>query len=74
VGGSAPNDDYLAAVDSDAEGWAESERERELMVLLVEAAHLRSAARAWYRRRGLLDDSTRRTGSVPVRRGGGLVR
>jgi len=61
VGGPVPGDDYLAKVDSDAEGWAESERERELMALLVEAAHLRSAARVWYRRRGLRDDFTRRT-------------
>jgi hypothetical protein len=48
--------DYLSKVDSDAEGWAESERKRELMAVLVEAAHLRSAARAWYRRQGVLDD------------------
>jgi hypothetical protein len=51
--------DYLSKVDSDAEGWAESERERELMAVLVEAAHLRSAARAWYRAQGVLDVSSR---------------
>jgi hypothetical protein len=36
---------------ADAEGWAERERERDLMSVLVEAAHLKSAARAWYARR-----------------------
>jgi hypothetical protein len=55
--------DYLSKLDSDAEGWAESERERELMAVLVEAAHLRSAARAWYRSQGVLDDRTERTRS-----------
>ena len=52
---SAHENDYLSKVESDAEGWAEGERERELMAVLVEAAHLRSAARAWYRRQGVLD-------------------
>jgi hypothetical protein len=50
---SVHENDYLSKVDSDAEGWAESERERELMAVLVEAAHLRSAARAWYRVQGV---------------------
>jgi len=72
VGGSVQDDDYLVEHDADGEGWAESERERELMALLVEAAHLRSAARAWYRRRGLLDDLTRRTGGIPRSRAAGL--
>jgi hypothetical protein len=58
---SVHENDYLFKLDSDAEGWAESERERELMAVLVEAAHLRSAARAWYRSQGLLDDLTQRT-------------
>jgi hypothetical protein len=43
------DDEYLYAFHSDAEGWAERERERDLMAVLVEAAHLKSAARAWYR-------------------------
>jgi hypothetical protein len=61
---SVRENDYLFKLDSDAEGWAESERERELVAVLVEAAHLRSAARAWYRSQGLLDDPTRRTGRI----------
>jgi hypothetical protein len=60
----AHQNDYLCKVDSDAEGWAESERERELMAVLIEAAHLRSAARAWYRGQGVLDDLTERTGAI----------
>jgi hypothetical protein len=55
--------DYLSKLDSDAEGWAESERERELMAVLIEAAHLRSAARAWYRGQASRRDSSGPTGS-----------
>ena len=33
------------------ERWAERERERDLMAVLIEAAQLTSAARAWYHRR-----------------------
>jgi hypothetical protein len=48
---SVHDDEYLYVFHADAEGWAERERERDLMRALVEAAHLRSAARAWYARR-----------------------
>jgi hypothetical protein len=48
---SVHDDEYLYVFDADAEGWAEREPERDLMAVLVEAAHLKSAARAWYRRR-----------------------
>jgi hypothetical protein len=61
VGQPVHENEYLSKVDSDAEGWAESERERDLMAVLVEAAHLKSAARAWYRSQGVLDDRTDRT-------------
>jgi hypothetical protein len=51
------DEEYLGVFHADAEGWAERERERDLIAVLVESAHLRSAARAWYRRRSaLLDD------------------
>jgi hypothetical protein len=42
-------DEYLYVFDMNDEGWAERERERDLMSVLIEAAHLKSAARAWYR-------------------------
>jgi hypothetical protein len=42
-------DEYLYVFDMNDEGWAERERERDLMSMLIEAAHLKSAARAWYR-------------------------
>jgi hypothetical protein len=45
------DDEDLYVFDRDAEGWAERERERDLMAVLIEAAHLKSAARAWYRGR-----------------------
>jgi hypothetical protein len=51
VGKSVHDDEYLHGLHADAEGWAELERERDLMRVLVEAAHLKSAARAWYGRR-----------------------
>jgi len=35
---------------AEADRWAERERERDLMAVLVEAAQFKSAARAWYRR------------------------
>ena len=54
---SSQEDEYLAVFHADAEGWAERERERDLMAVLVEAAHLKSAARAWYRRRAALLES-----------------
>jgi hypothetical protein len=44
----------LRAFHADAEGWAEYERERDLMAALIEAAHLKSAARDWYRLQGLV--------------------
>ena len=47
------DDEYLYVFHADAEGWAERERERDLVTVLIEAAHLKSAARAWYRRRAL---------------------
>jgi hypothetical protein len=43
-------DARLSAVYAEADRWAERERERDLMAVLVEAAQLKSAARAWYRR------------------------
>jgi hypothetical protein len=48
---SGHDDENLRAFDAEAESWAERERERDLMAVLIEAAHLKSAARAWYRRR-----------------------
>jgi hypothetical protein len=45
-----PVDAYLSRVHAEAD-WAERERERDLMAVLVEAAHLKSAARAWHQRR-----------------------
>jgi hypothetical protein len=45
---SVHDDEYLYVFHADAEGWAERERERDLMRVLVEAAHLKTAARAWY--------------------------
>jgi hypothetical protein len=53
------DDEYLYVLDTDAERWAERERERDLMTVLIEAAHLKSAARAWYRHR---------TPTLPTRR------
>jgi hypothetical protein len=51
------DDEYLGVFHAEAEGWAERERERDLMAVLIESAHLKSAARAWYRRRAaILDD------------------
>jgi hypothetical protein len=47
------DDEYLYVFHADAEGWAERERERDLMAVLIEAAHLKSAATVWYRRRAL---------------------
>ena len=46
-----PVDARLSAVYAEADRWAERERERDLMAVLVEAAQFKSAARAWYRRR-----------------------
>ena len=46
-----PVDASLSAVYAEANRWAERERERDLMAVLVEAAQFKSAARAWYRRR-----------------------
>ena len=57
---SAHDDEYLYVFDADAEGWAEHERDRDLMAVLVEAAHFKSAARAWYRRQAATPP-TRRT-------------
>jgi hypothetical protein len=48
---SRPVDGYLSSVYAEADRWADRERERDLMAVLVEAAHLKSAARAWHRRR-----------------------
>ena len=48
---SGHDDEDLHAFDAEAEDWAERERERDLMAVLIEAAQLKSAARAWYRRR-----------------------
>jgi hypothetical protein len=50
---SRPMDAYLASVHAEADEWAECERERDLMAVLVEAAQFKSAARAWHRRREL---------------------
>jgi hypothetical protein len=44
-------EDEALVFDEEAERWAEREWERELVATLVEAAHLKSAARAWYRLR-----------------------
>jgi len=57
---SVHDDEYLYGFDADAEGWPEREPERDLMSGLVEAAHLKSAARAWYRRQAATTP-TRRT-------------
>ena len=57
---SVNDDEYLYVFHADAEGWAERERERDLMAVLVEAAHLKSAARVWYRRRAPLLPTRRR--------------
>jgi hypothetical protein len=46
-------DAYLSSVHAEADRLAERERERDLMTVLVEVAQLRSAARAWHRRRAL---------------------
>jgi hypothetical protein len=46
-----PVEAYLSSVYAEADRWAERERERDLMSVLVEAAQLKSAARAWHRRR-----------------------
>ena len=43
-------DAHLSAVYAEADRWAERERGRDLMAVLVEAAQFKSAARAWYRR------------------------
>lgn len=48
---SGREDENLHAFDAEAESWAERERERDLMAVLIEAAQLKSAARAWYHRR-----------------------
>jgi hypothetical protein len=45
------DDENLHAFDAEAEDWAERERERDLIAVLIEAAPLKGAARAWYRRR-----------------------
>lgn len=50
-------DAYLSSVDAEAGQWAERERERDLMTVLIEAAQFKSAARAWHRRRALDSDS-----------------
>ena len=42
-----PVDASLSAVYAEANRWAERERERDLMAVLVEAAQFKSAARAW---------------------------
>jgi hypothetical protein len=57
---SVHDDEYLSRLHADAEGWAERERERDLMAVLVEAAHLKSAARSWYRRRAPTPPTRRR--------------
>lgn len=54
--------EYLRTFDADAEGWADRERERDLMAVLVESAHLKSAARAWYRRQGVVSPPSRNAG------------
>jgi hypothetical protein len=54
------DDEYLSRFHADAEGWAERERERDLMAVLVEDAHLKSAARAWYRLRAPTPPTRRR--------------
>lgn len=43
------HEDQALVLYLDAERWAEREWERQLIATLVEAAHLKSAARAWYR-------------------------
>jgi hypothetical protein len=48
---SGHDDEYLYKFDADAQRWAEGERDRDLIAILIEAAHLKSAARAWYHRR-----------------------
>ena len=45
------DDENLHAFEAEAESWAERERERDLMAVLIEAAQLKSAARAWHRGR-----------------------
>jgi hypothetical protein len=57
---SVHDDEYLYVFHADAEGWAERERECDLMRALVEAAHLKSAARAWYGRRAPSPPTCRR--------------
>ena len=60
-----PVDAYLSSVDAEAGQWAERERERDLMAVLIEAAQFKSAARAWYRRRALDSDSPPDHGDQP---------
>ncbi len=48
------------AFDAAAEDWAERERERDLMAVLIEAAQLKSAARAWHRAPALPQPTRRR--------------
>jgi hypothetical protein len=48
---SGHDEEHHDAFHADAEGWAERERERDLVAVLIEAAHLKSAAREWYRGR-----------------------
>jgi hypothetical protein len=52
-----PVDADLSSLDAEAGQWAERERERDLMAVLIEAAQFKSAARAWHRRRALNPDS-----------------
>ena len=58
-------DAYLSAVEAEAGQWAERERERDLMAVLIEAAQFKSAARAWHRRRALDSDSPPDQGDQP---------
>lgn len=50
---SGHDDENLHAFDAEAESWAERERERDLMAVLIEAAQLKSAAR-YHRRAPML--------------------
>ena len=70
---SVHDDEYLYVFDPDAEGWAQREPERDLMSMLVEAAHLKSAARAWYRRRAATPPTAQRPLTNPLRFSGNRI-
>ena len=61
------DDENLHAFEAEAESWAERERERDLMAVLIEAAQLKSAAREWYHRRPTLPPRGRGIEAEPPR-------